>query len=222
MNGVPAPRRRVMLLFGGQSAEHDVSRVTAVAVARALDPAKYDVIPVGITTEGRWLLAGEAQKMLASGRDALPAAFAVEGDLMPVPSASRAASAPLEADVVIPLLHGPYGEDGTVQGVLELAGLPYVGAGVLGSAVAMDKIAMKQMFVGAGLETARALTLRDGHDIDDFVRARRDRARVPVLREAREHGFVGRCEQGARPPRSCATRSSTRSRSTSGCSPRRW
>jgi D-alanine-D-alanine ligase len=167
---VPAPRRRVMLLFGGQSAEHDVSRVTAVAVARALDPDKYEVIPVGITTEGRWLRAGEAQRMLTSGRDALPAAFAVEGELMPVPSASRAGTA-LEADVVIPLLHGPYGEDGTVQGVLELAGLPYVGAGVLGSAVAMDKIAMKQMFVGAGLEVARALSLRDGHDVDEFVRA---------------------------------------------------
>jgi D-alanine-D-alanine ligase len=158
-----------MLLFGGQSAEHDVSRVTAVAVARALDPAKYDVIPVGITTEGRWLLAGEAQKMLASGRDALPVAFDVEGDLMPVPSASRA-NETLEADVVIPLLHGPYGEDGTVQGVLELAGLPYVGAGVLGSAVAMDKIAMKRMFDGAGLQTARGLALREGHDVAEFMR----------------------------------------------------
>jgi D-alanine-D-alanine ligase len=155
-----------MLLFGGQSAEHDVSRATAVAVARALDPAKYDVVPVGISTDGRWLLAGEAQKMLAGGRDALPTAFAVEGDLVPVPSASRTS----EVDVVIPLLHGPYGEDGTVQGVLELAGLPYVGAGVLGSALAMDKIAMKRMFVGAGLDTARAVALRDGQDVDEFVR----------------------------------------------------
>ncbi len=155
-----------MLLFGGQSAEHDVSRVTAVAVARALDPRKYDVVPVGITTDGRWLLAGEAQRMLAAGRDALPTSFAVEGDLVPVPSASRTS----EVDVVIPLLHGPYGEDGTVQGVLELAGLPYVGAGVLGSAIAMDKIAMKRMFAGAGLETARALTLRDGQNIDEFIR----------------------------------------------------
>ena len=154
-----------MLLFGGQSAEHDVSRVTAVAVARALDPAKYDVVPVGITTDGRWLLAGDAQRMLAAGRDALPAAFVVEGEIVPVPSASPAT----EVDVVIPLLHGPYGEDGTVQGVLELAGLPYVGAGVLGSAIAMDKIAMKQMFVGAGLATARGLALREGHDVDDFV-----------------------------------------------------
>jgi D-alanine-D-alanine ligase len=155
-----------MLLFGGQSAEHDVSRATAVAVARALDPAKYDVVPVGITTDGRWLLAGEAQKMLAAGRNALPAAFDVEGDLLPIPSASHSSG----ADVVIPLLHGPYGEDGTVQGVLELAGLPYVGAGVLGSAVAMDKVAMKQMFAGAGLTQARALSLRAGHDVEAFVR----------------------------------------------------
>ena len=163
---VPSPRRRVMLLFGGQSAEHDVSRVTAVAVARALDPAKYEVLPVGITTDGRWLMAGDARRMLEAGRAALPAAFEVEGELVPVPSAARAN----EADVVIPLLHGPYGEDGTVQGLLELAGMPYVGAGVLGSAVAMDKIAMKRMFAGAGLETARALSLRDGHDVDDFTR----------------------------------------------------
>jgi D-alanine-D-alanine ligase len=177
--GVPA-RRRVMLLFGGQSAEHDVSRATAVAVARALDPAKYEVLPVGITTDGRWLLAGEARRMLDAGRDALPAAFAVEGDLMPVPSASRA-SGTTEADVVIPLLHGPYGEDGTVQGVLELAGLPYVGAGVLGSAIAMDKIAMKQMFVGAGLDTARALALRDGHDIDEFLRQTADELAFPCF-----------------------------------------
>jgi D-alanine-D-alanine ligase len=164
-----------MLLFGGQSAEHDVSRVTAVAVARALDPEKYDVVPVGITTEGRWVLASEAQKMLAAGRDQLPSAFAVEGEVVPVPSASRAVatagtgSEPTDVDVVIPLLHGPYGEDGTVQGLLELAGLPYVGAGVLASAVAMDKIAMKQMLTAAGLVTARGFALRDGHDVDQFV-----------------------------------------------------
>jgi D-alanine-D-alanine ligase len=165
-----------MLLFGGQSAEHDVSRVTAVAVARALDPEKYDVVPVGITTDGRWVLASDAREMLAAGRDHLPSAFAVEGEVVPVPSASRAvtpAGADAEVtdvDVVIPLLHGPYGEDGTVQGLLELAGLPYVGAGVLASAVAMDKIAMKQMFTAAGLDTARGVTLRDGHDVDGFIR----------------------------------------------------
>jgi D-alanine-D-alanine ligase len=157
-----------MLLFGGQSAEHDVSRVTAVAVARALDPAKYEVVPVGITTDGRWLLAGDAQRMLASGaRDELPDGFSVEGELVALPSATPAPDA-LAVDVVFPLLHGPYGEDGTVQGLLELAGLPYVGSGVLGSAAGQDKVVMKRLFGAVGLPTPRHRALRDGHDVDAF------------------------------------------------------
>jgi D-alanine-D-alanine ligase len=155
-----------MLLFGGQSAEHDVSRVTAVAVARALDPAKYDVVPVGITTDGHWLRAADAQRMLESARDALPGAFDVAGDALAVPSVATRDD--LGVDVVMPLLHGPYGEDGTVQGLLELAGLPYTGSGVLGSAVGLDKIAMKRMFVAAGLPIGEYLELRDGHDRDEF------------------------------------------------------
>jgi D-alanine-D-alanine ligase len=158
---------RVMLLFGGQSAEHDVSRVTAVAVAQALDPEKYDVVPVGITTDGRWLLASEARALLASSRDALPSAFAVEGDLVPVPTASTRDS--LDVDVVFPLLHGPYGEDGTVQGLLDLAGMPYVGSGVLGSAVGMDKVAMKRMFAAANMPSPAYRVLREGHDGDAFA-----------------------------------------------------
>jgi D-alanine-D-alanine ligase len=175
-----ARRLRVLLLFGGRSAEHDVSCVTAVAVARALDPEKYEVVPVAITTEGEWLLAGEAQAALAKGEAALPAAFVVEGEpvTMPsgpahqeiVPRSDRSVErAGLTPDVVIPLLHGPYGEDGTVQGLLELAGLPYVGSGVLGSAVAMDKIMMKRAFAAAGLAHGRWLSLRDGHDRDAFA-----------------------------------------------------
>jgi D-alanine-D-alanine ligase len=160
------PRRRVMLLFGGRSAEHDVSRATAVAVAAALDPQRYEVMPVGITTDGRWLLAGEARELLESSRDALPAAFAVEGEVVPVPTASTRAS--LDVDVVIPLLHGPYGEDGTVQGLLELAGLPYVGSGVVGSAVGMDKIMMKRALRAEGLPVAASLEFRDGHDVEAF------------------------------------------------------
>jgi D-alanine-D-alanine ligase len=160
-------RLRVLLLFGGQSAEHDVSRVTAVAVARALDPDKYDIVPVGITTDGQWLLATDAQRMLESGaRDALPSAFDVSGELVHVPTV--AAREELDVDVVFPLLHGPYGEDGTVQGMLELAGLPYVGAGVLGSAVGMDKIAMKRMFAAAHILSARYFTIREGHDLPAF------------------------------------------------------
>jgi len=169
-------RRRVLLLFGGRSAEHDVSRATAVAVAAALDPAKYDVIPVAITTSGRWLLAEEARAQLRGARDALPTAFAVSGLPVELPSdPGRAELVPLESgppvgvDVVFPLLHGPYGEDGTVQGLLELAGLPYVGAGVLGSAVSMDKIMMKRAFAAAGLPSARYLALRDTHDPAAFA-----------------------------------------------------
>ena len=167
-----------MLLFGGRSAEHDVSRVTAVAVARALDPERYEVVPVGITTDGRWVLADDAQAMLEAGRDALPAAFAVAGDAVRPPTEPGAtdlvvaagATAVSRIDVVLPMLHGPYGEDGTVQGLLELADLPYVGSGVLGSAVGMDKIMMKRAFAGAGLPIARFLAFREGHDPIAFSR----------------------------------------------------
>jgi D-alanine--D-alanine ligase len=169
-----SPRRpiRVLLLFGGRSAEHDVSRVTAVAVAKALDPARYEVLPVAITTDGRWLFAHEARRMIEQGSKALPAALPVEGE--PVSDLGDLVArgdigevevrSALDADVVLPLLHGPYGEDGTVQGLLELAGLPYVGAGVLGSAVGMDKLMMKRAFEACGLPIARYASFRDGHD----------------------------------------------------------
>jgi D-alanine-D-alanine ligase len=168
-------RLRVLLLFGGQSAEHDVSRVSAVAVARALDPARYEVVPVGITREGRWLLAEAARAALDAGD--VPSAFPVEGP--PVRMSESAELVRLDAaaslgsiDVVFPLLHGPYGEDGTVQGLLELAGLPYVGAGVLGSAVGMDKVMMKRAFTACGLATPRTIALRD----DGVTKAELDRA----------------------------------------------
>jgi D-alanine-D-alanine ligase len=177
---VTTRRRRVLLLFGGRSAEHDVSRATAVAVAQALDPTRYEVVPVAITTDGRWLLADEAVAQLEGARDALPAAFDVRGTPVELPSepgrggalqthTAGGSGAQLAVDVVLPLLHGPYGEDGTVQGLLELAGLPYVGSGVLGSAVAMDKIMMKRAFAAAGLPFARYLALRDTHDAAEFV-----------------------------------------------------
>jgi D-alanine--D-alanine ligase len=174
-------RIRVLLLFGGRSAEHDVSRVSAAAVAGALDPARYEVIPVAITTDGGWLLAGEARAALEAGRDALPTGFRVEGvpvvevpdpsqpALMALDATAPDAPRPTDVDVVLPLLHGPFGEDGTVQGLFELAGLPYVGAGVIGSALAMDKIAMKQAFAAAGLPVARWVAHRDGHDAVEFA-----------------------------------------------------
>ena len=170
MSPSPDRRLRIMLLFGGQSAEHDVSRVSAVAVARALDPDRYDVVPVAITREGRWLLAERARAALETGQ--WPPAFEVDG--APVRLAEKRAGLgssvvrlesggnPLGAvDVAFPLLHGPYGEDGTVQGLLELAGLPYVGSGVLGSAVGMDKVMMKRAFVACGLATPAFVALRD-------------------------------------------------------------
>ena len=180
MSPSPDRRLRIMLLFGGQSAEHDVSRVSAVAVARALDPSRYDVVPVAITREGRWLLADRARAALETGH--WPSAFEVDG--APVRLAERRAGIgssvvrlesggnPLGAvDVAFPLLHGPYGEDGTVQGLLELAGLPYVGSGVLGSAVGMDKVMMKRAFTACGLATPRYVALRD----DSVSKAELDR-----------------------------------------------
>ena len=179
-----ADRLRVLLLFGGRSAEHDVSRVSAVAAAAALDPARYEVVPVGITTEGQWLLAGEARALLAGHRDALPAAFTVEGlPVGEVPDPARRALVPLdqqsgveivpagslEFDVVLPLLHGPYGEDGTVQGLFELADVPYVGSGVVGSAVGMDRVMMKRAFAAEGLPMVAHLVYREGRDRTAFV-----------------------------------------------------
>lgn len=189
-------RLRIALLFGGRSAEHDVSRATAVSVARALDPARYDLLPVAVTTSGRWVFATEARRAWEAGGP-LPEAFDADGPPIvggtPVAGAgggggggggaaedhapgvveglARAAvgDAPpgvagAPVDVVFPVLHGPYGEDGTVQGLLELAGVPYVGSGVVGSAVAMDKVMAKRAFAAAGLRTARAVVHRDGHD----------------------------------------------------------
>jgi D-alanine-D-alanine ligase len=176
----PSGRRiRVLLLFGGRSAEHDVSRVSAVSVARALDPATYEVLPVGITPDGRWLLGGEARKVLDAGREGLPDAFVVEGvPVTEVPDPGSRELVPLEPtgealadagfDVVLPLLHGPYGEDGTVQGLFELADVPYVGSGVVGSAVGMDKVIMKRAFAAAGLPVAPWRVFRDGHDAVAF------------------------------------------------------
>jgi D-alanine-D-alanine ligase len=174
-------RIRVLLLFGGRSAEHDVSRTSAASVARALDPSKYDVVPVGITKDGGWRLAGEARAALAGARDALPAAFEVEGiavtempdpgsrELVPLDPATVEPLGDTAFDVVLPLLHGPYGEDGTVQGLFELAGVPYVGSGVVGSAVGMDKVMMKRAFAAAGLDLAAWRAFRDGHDVRAFI-----------------------------------------------------
>ena len=193
-------RLRVLLLFGGQSAEHDVSRVSAASVARALDPQRYEVIPVGITRHGRWLLAEGAAAMLAGGKpgDALEVDGSPVRISAPGPRETAlgvgletAGSAPAEPgaqhwlegpiDVVFPLLHGPYGEDGTVQGLLELIGLPYVGSGVLGSAVGLDKVMMKRAFAACGLPSAAHVALRDGTFTDADVQQAVERLGYPCF-----------------------------------------
>ena len=165
-----ATRRRVILLFGGRSAEHEVSCTSAVSVLRALDPARYDITPIGITHEGGWVLSDSALALLAGADRSL---VRVEAAGAPVDQAAVLAlpGSPIgyRSDVlpvVIPILHGPFGEDGTMQGLLELAGLPYVGAGVLGSAVAMDKGVAKDLLKAAGLPQAGWL-VRAGWDVPD-------------------------------------------------------
>ena len=159
----PETRRkpRVAVVFGGRSSEHAVSCMTAAGVLRALDRDRYDVVPVGIATDGRWVLAADDPAALeAHGRD-LPS---VDGDgpgvLVPTSTSDRslvtlrAGEVPTtlgEVDVVFPLLHGPFGEDGTIQGLLELGDVPYVGSGVLASAAGMDKHYMKVLLSGHGL-----------------------------------------------------------------------
>jgi len=146
-------RLRVGVIFGGRSGEHEVSLASAASVIRALDPEKYEAVPIGITKDGRWLVGTGAQKLLpevltTGERVSLPPDPTAAALVPMAPGAGRSSVA---VDVVFPVLHGTFGEDGTVQGLLELAGLPYVGAGVLASAVGMDKDVQKRLFVQAGL-----------------------------------------------------------------------
>jgi D-alanine-D-alanine ligase len=150
-----AKKLRVGVIFGGRSGEHEVSLQSAKSVIDAMDRDKYEVVPIGITPEGRWLTSSDATLLLPEAvvRDG-DREVAIFGDptrdgLVRLDAASGDARTPL--DVVFPVLHGTFGEDGTIQGLLELAGLPYVGSGVLGSAAGMDKAVMKALFREAGL-----------------------------------------------------------------------
>src|SRR5688500_7418638 len=158
-------RIRLVVLFGGQSAEHEVSCTSALNVLLAADRDRYDVQPVGITREGRWVAAGDALAALAAGSmmRALPApdTAPLSAELEPHPTVRG------DRVVVLPLLHGPMGEDGTVQGLLELAGVPYVGAGVAASAVCMDKDLAKAVLRARGIPVTRSVTIREGDPIDN-------------------------------------------------------
>src|SRR6202162_2638316 len=189
---------RVGILFGGRSGEHEVSLLSAASVVNAIDKTKYEVVPIGITKDGRWLTAEHAERLLkgkgeeqadksvrstqatqlrAGDPEATPgAAVLARGESVVVPpeptrrdaglapfqtdaNLRRAADRAINVDVIFPVLHGTFGEDGTIQGLLELADIAYVGAGVLGSAAGMDKDIMKSLFIAAGLPIVKHITI---------------------------------------------------------------
>ena len=162
-------RIHVVVIFGGESAEHDVSCVTAAHVLRALDPERYDITTIAISRAGQWMLADSAMAALARGRDALPDRLEATGRASSLGEVIAASSHDANATVVLPLLHGPMGEDGTVQGLLELAHVAYVGSGVLGSAVAMDKSIAKQVMSANGIAQQKFLTVRDTDDANSAI-----------------------------------------------------
>ncbi len=154
-------RRKVAIVTGGRSSEHEIALASARSVAQALDPARYEVVTVAIGRDGAWALEA-GWKSLVPGSDPRTG----PAETLPVPVSSDGVMATLaEVDVVIPVLHGPFGEDGTVQGLLELADLPYVGAGVLSSALAMDKDRFKVMMRGAGVPVTRSVTIHAGEPL---------------------------------------------------------
>jgi len=147
---------RVGILFGGKSGEHEISLRSARSILKAIDGKKYDVVELGITQQGRWLASGDSQALL--GESTTPAAVTSEKSLT-IASAAAEPGSGAGVDVVFPVLHGTFGEDGTIQGLFELADIPYVGSGVLGSSAGMDKDAMKRMFFAAGLPQTPHITL---------------------------------------------------------------
>lgn len=188
-----ANKIRIGVIFGGRSGEHEVSVRSARSVIDAIDPAKYEVIPLAITKGGRWLSPAESTGLLpAETARRVPGKMGGKTDsLTIVGDPSRAGLVALDAggrqpsalpfDVIFPVLHGTYGEDGTIQGLLEMAGVPYVGCGVLASSTGMDKVAMKALFVQAGLPVCRYTWL---------LRSDREGGRESVARRvAREIGY---------------------------------
>jgi D-alanine-D-alanine ligase len=175
-----AKKLRVGILFGGRSGEHEVSLLSAASVLKSIDREKFEVVPIGITKEGRWLAAGDANNLLEGGDseaaqrlragnpDHTPGAKLLQEGIptlmAPVPGGSTALNqnqgpGGKPIDVVFPVLHGTFGEDGTIQGLFELAGIAYVGSGVLGSSAGMDKDVMKRLFAQARLPIVKHITL---------------------------------------------------------------
>jgi D-alanine-D-alanine ligase len=189
---------RVAVVFGGRSSEHGISVVTAGAVLRAIDRTKYDVLPIGITSDGRWALTADEPERMAIVERRTPSVDELAesdegGVVLSVDPGSREVvysepgSVPKvlgEVDVVFPMLHGPYGEDGTLQGLLELSGVPYVGSGVLASAVGQDKEYMKRVFISFGLPVGPYEVIRPREWAADPSAARKK-----IVDFAGEHGW---------------------------------
>jgi D-alanine-D-alanine ligase len=206
---------RVGILFGGRSGEHEVSLLSAASLLEAIDKEKYDVVPIGITKEGHWLTASDAENLLqgkliieprqlraGDPETTQPAAVLAHGEAVVVPPepvhresglvpfqtdaplTRRASDRAINVDIIFPVLHGTFGEDGTIQGLLELADIAYVGAGVLGSAAGMDKDIMKSLFIAAGIPIVKHVTIlrsaweRDSRKVQKRVESR---LRYPVF-----------------------------------------
>ncbi|MGW1159567.1 D-alanine--D-alanine ligase family protein [Streptomyces sp. NPDC002513] len=196
--GQPPRKPRVAIVHGGRSSEHGISVVTAGAVLRAIDRTKYDVLPIGITRDGRWALTADEPERMAITERRTPSVEELAeshegGVVLPVDPTNREVvysepgSVPKalgEVDVVFPVLHGPYGEDGTLQGLLELSGVPYVGSGVLASAVGQDKEYMKRVFTSFGLQVGPYVVIRPREWERDQAAARKK-----IVDFAGEHGW---------------------------------
>jgi D-alanine-D-alanine ligase len=193
-------RIRVAVVFGGRSSEHAISCVSAGSVLAHLDRDRFEVVPVGITRDGAWVLVHDDPRALSIQDRRLPAVDA-SGTAVALPAdptrrglvrldPGRAGELLSAVDVVFPVLHGAYGEDGTIQGLLELAGTPYVGAGVLASAAGMDKEFTKKLLAAEGLPVGDLVVLRSG--TDTLTEAQRDRLGLPVfVKPARAGSSVG-------------------------------
>jgi D-alanine-D-alanine ligase len=166
---------RVGVIFGGRSGEHEVSLRSAESILKAIDRNKYDVVPIGITHEGKWLASKSAMAMLPA-KDQIQKVL-TSGEPVTLPAEPAAHGI---VDVIFPIMHGTYGEDGTIQGLLELANVAYVGAGVLGSAVGMDKDVMKRLLREAGLPIVDYWTVRK-QDLDSFLQAHISSLPYPVF-----------------------------------------
>lgn len=189
-------KTRVAVIYGGRSTEHSISCISAGAVMAHLDPQRYDVFPIGITTDGVWTTGAQDTAELAARGDDLPTVQLREEIALSVNPLRRGELVSAETgrvlatvDVVLPILHGPYGEDGTIQGLFELAGVPYVGPGVLASAAGMDKEFTKKLMVAEGLPVTPEVVLRDDATLSV---AQRDMLGLPVfVKPARGGSSIG-------------------------------